>query len=88
MEVSKTSRSKFQYHFPMLPNTWDARTRRQRSRTRVRRGATRRRARDAVDRVSVPRRAASCRNAEIQKKKSAESSSLSLSVLFSCLYSV
>ena len=39
--------------------SWDARTRLQRRRTSVRRGTTRRRARDAADRALVPRRAAS-----------------------------
>ena len=36
---------------------WDARTRLPGERTRVRRGGTRRRGRDAADRASVPRRA-------------------------------
>ena len=37
--------------------TWDAQTRLWTQRTRVRRGGTRRRERDVVDRASVPRRA-------------------------------
>ena len=41
------------------PIAWDAQTWLQRRCTRVRRGATQRRARDAADRASVPRRAAS-----------------------------
>ena len=36
---------------------WDARTRLPGERTRIRRGGTRRRGRDAADRASVPRRA-------------------------------
>ena len=39
---------------------WNARTRLQRSRTRVRLGRMRRRGRDAADHASVPRQAASC----------------------------
>ena len=38
--------------------SWDARTRLPGKRTRVQRGGTRRRGRDAADRASVPRRAA------------------------------
>ena len=41
----------------MKASTWDARTRLPGERTRVRRGGTRRRGRDAADRASVPRRA-------------------------------
>ena len=40
--------------------SWDARTRLPGKRTRLRRGGTRRRGRDAANRASVPRRAASC----------------------------
>ena len=40
--------------------SWDARTRPQGRRTRVRRGGTRGRGRDAADRASLPRRTASC----------------------------
>ena len=40
--------------------SWDARTRPQGRGTRVRRGGTRGRGRDAADRASVPRRTASC----------------------------
>ena len=40
-----------------LVTVWDARTRLPGERTRVRRGGTRRRGRDAADRASVPRRA-------------------------------
>ena len=46
----------FLYVFPFVVN-WDARTRLPGRRTRVRRGGTRRRGRDAADRASVPRRA-------------------------------
>ena len=42
----------------MLIKTWDARTRHPAQRTRVRRGRTPRRGRDAVDRASVPCHAA------------------------------
>ena len=41
----------------MCGSIWDARTRLPGQRTRVRRGGTRGRKRDAADRVSVPRRA-------------------------------
>ena len=40
-----------------MGKAWDARTRLPGERTRVRRGGTRRRGRDAADRASVPRRA-------------------------------
>ena len=43
-----------------VPIVWDARTRRWGRRTRVRRGGTRGRGRDAADRASVPRRTALC----------------------------
>ena len=46
----------FLYVFPFVVN-WDARTRLPGRCTRVRRGGTRRRGRDAADRASVPRRA-------------------------------
>ena len=46
----------FLYVFPFVVN-WDARTRLPGRRTRIRRGGTWRRGRDAADRTSVPRRA-------------------------------